>query len=425
MKNVTLIHEVHDMWPATLIELGGMSKNNPFVKVLQIAENSAYKNSDVVVSIPNNAEEYMKEHGLGDGKFKHIPNGVVTEDWKDSIDIPEKIKTNLTELRNKKKFIVGYFGGHALSNALDTLLDTAKLVEEDADLANVTFVLVGKGVEKSRLIERTKSENISNILFFDAVDKRSIPELLKYFDCVYMGTTKSLLYRFGLGLNKFYDAMMAAKPIILSTDAKNTIVEKYNCGLVVPAESPLLIKNAIAQIFKSEESYCVTLAQNGKKAVMENFTYDKLSSDFESCMGKEGKKNILLINHYAGSPEMGMEFRPFYFAREWVKNGNRVDIIAADYSHLRNKNPKVINDFQEEIIDGIHYHWIKSSKYEGNGVKRALTMFSFVFKLRLKAKWIAKRFEPDVIICSSTYPLDTYVGQKIKEYMKEYNKNRC
>ena len=68
--------------------------------------------------------------------------------------------------------------------------------------------------------------------------------------------------------------------------------------------------------------------------------------------------NIILINHYAGSPEMGMEFRPYYFAREWVKKGHRVDIFAASYSHLRRVNPKVRHDFQEEIIDGIHYHWI-------------------------------------------------------------------
>ena len=28
--------------------------------------------------------------------------------------------------------------------------------------------------------------------------------------------------------------------------------------------------------------------------------------------------NIILLDHYAGSPEMGMEFRPYYMAREWV-----------------------------------------------------------------------------------------------------------
>lgn len=38
--------------------------------------------------------------------------------------------------------------------------------------------------------------------------------------------------------------------------------------------------------------------------------------------------NILLINHYAGSPELGMEFRPYYMAKEWVKAGHQVLIVG-------------------------------------------------------------------------------------------------
>ena len=125
--------------------------------------------------------------------------------------------------------------------------------------------------------------------------------------------------------------------------------------------------------------------------------------------------NILILNHYAGSPEMGMEFRPYYFAREWIKMGHRVDIIAADYSHLRRKNPKVDHDFQEEVINGIHYHWLKTGTYEGNGVKRALTMFRFVSKIWIHAKKIVFQLQPDVVIASSTYPIDTYAGQKIRK----------
>ena len=45
--------------------------------------------------------------------------------------------------------------------------------------------------------------------------------------------------------------------------------------------------------------------------------------------------NILLINHYAGTPALGMEYRPYYLAREWVRLGHRVTIIAAAYSHYR------------------------------------------------------------------------------------------
>lgn len=129
--------------------------------------------------------------------------------------------------------------------------------------------------------------------------------------------------------------------------------------------------------------------------------------------------NILIINHYAGSPEMGMEFRPYYFAREWVRKGHKVDIIAANFSHLRRVNPEIVYDLEMENIDGINYHWIKTGKYEHNGIKRAMSMFQFVFKLKKHSKKIVELMQPDVVICSSTYPLDTYVGQKIKSVSKK------
>lgn len=134
---------------------------------------------------------------------------------------------------------------------------------------------------------------------------------------------------------------------------------------------------------------------------------------------RAGSMNILILNHYAGSPEMGMEFRPYYFAREWIKMGHRVDIMAADYSHLRRVNPEVDHDFQEQVVDGIHYHWIQTGTYEGNGAKRAMTMFRFVSKLWLNAKKIINELSPDVVIASSTYPLDTYVGQRIRKLSKK------
>ena len=42
--------------------------------------------------------------------------------------------------------------------------------------------------------------------------------------------------------------------------------------------------------------------------------------------------NILYINHYAGTPALGMEYRPHYLAREWVRAGHRVQMLAADFS---------------------------------------------------------------------------------------------
>lgn len=125
--------------------------------------------------------------------------------------------------------------------------------------------------------------------------------------------------------------------------------------------------------------------------------------------------NILLINHYVGSPYYGMEFRPYYMAREWVKQGHHVTIIGSSFSHIRHKNPNVKIDFQEENVDGITYVWFKGNEYIGS-LARIRNILSFVWKLWSNAKRIAKYYSPDLVIASSTYPLDNIPAHRIAKY---------
>lgn len=122
--------------------------------------------------------------------------------------------------------------------------------------------------------------------------------------------------------------------------------------------------------------------------------------------------NILLINHYAGSQAYGMEYRAYYLAKEWVKTGHQVTIVAASFSHLRLKNPEVKKDYQIERIDGIKYIWLKTPAYESS-LKRILNMGTFVYKINRYAKRLAKEEKPNLVIAGSCYPLDNYASHKI------------
>lgn len=122
--------------------------------------------------------------------------------------------------------------------------------------------------------------------------------------------------------------------------------------------------------------------------------------------------NILLINHYAGNPKLGMEFRPYYLAREWVKTGNKVLIIGGSYSHLRKQQPTA----EREDLEGIEYRWIPIKPYKGNGLGRIRSMFDFVRKLWFGYKKYIGAFKPDVVIASSTYPIDIYPARKIAKH---------
>ena len=128
--------------------------------------------------------------------------------------------------------------------------------------------------------------------------------------------------------------------------------------------------------------------------------------------------NILLIDHYAGSPQYGMEYRPYYLAREWIRRGHRVIIIAASFSHVRIKQPIVNRNISEELIDDIQYIWIKTPSYKGNSVRRVWNILTFVGKLTALSKKLSKEFKPDVVVASSTYPLDIYPAYLISRFAK-------
>jgi glycosyltransferase involved in cell wall biosynthesis len=127
---------------------------------------------------------------------------------------------------------------------------------------------------------------------------------------------------------------------------------------------------------------------------------------------------ILIINHYAGSAKLGMEYRPYYFATNWLKKGHSVTIIAASYSHVRAHQPRLKKHFHEEYIDGIRYIWIKTPSYKGQSFRRILNMFVFISKLYFKADYLSKLLQPDVVIASSTYPLDIIPAEKIAKRTK-------
>ena len=126
--------------------------------------------------------------------------------------------------------------------------------------------------------------------------------------------------------------------------------------------------------------------------------------------------NILLVNHYAGSPRHGMEYRPYYLAREWVRAGHRVRIVAASFSHVRSRQPELPPGGPsafDETIDGIGYRWLRTPAYRGNGVGRVLNMLRFLTRLWRGSKDLAMAFRPDVVIASSTYPMDIWVARRL------------
>ena len=269
------IHEAHDVWPLTLVELGGMSPKHPFVQLLDRAERYAYRHCDRVVSILPDALPHMMEQGLQEeSKFAFIPNGVVIDEWEHTASLEKEHALLLDALRKEGRFIVMYLGGHAMSNALDQLLDAAKIAD------GVTFVLIGKGVEKARLEKRAKDENLTNVVFLPPIQKEQVPDALRRADALYIGAEHSSLYRFGVSMNKMYDYMMSGKPILNGVVASNNDVEAAGCGLSFDSSRPEEIADAVNRIRAMSVEKRTNMGCRGAAWVRENCDYRKLAVRF-------------------------------------------------------------------------------------------------------------------------------------------------
>jgi glycosyltransferase involved in cell wall biosynthesis len=125
--------------------------------------------------------------------------------------------------------------------------------------------------------------------------------------------------------------------------------------------------------------------------------------------------NILLINHYAGSLQHGMEYRPFYLAREWNRLGHQVTIVSASFSHVRIVSPKISAALTREIVDGVTYYWVKTPSYNQNGFRRGLNILTFVAQLFRFVDFWVNEIKPELVITSSTHPLDNLPGKWIAQ----------
>ena len=279
------IYEIHDLWPLSPMELGGYSPKHPFIRVMQSAEDFAYANVDAVVSMLPKAIDHAEERGLPREKFFYVPNGIVEEDWESPQDISVELRSEIEAIKAKSDYVIGYLGGHAVSNCLDTFIDAAKILSEK----RIAFVLVGSGVEKERLVQRVAAEGIKNVFFFDPIPKTQVPSLLSLMDSLFIGWNKNPLYRFGISPNKIFDYMMSGKPIVHAVEAANDPVVEAGCGISVEPENPKAIADAVMKLASVSASEREEMGRNGHDYVLKYHTYSVLSQKFVDVMNKISK----------------------------------------------------------------------------------------------------------------------------------------
>ncbi len=281
MCGARLVWEIHDVYPDSLSlqDLPWIAEKCATL-VMNAAVDCACKSSDTIVSLLSHADVFLRGRRCGGEAIKklvYVPNGVEPEDiagHREPSAYCRSLISAVEKLKSSGKFVVMYLGGFAAANALDEFIWAARLVK------NAAFVLVGNGLDRARLKKLAEQEGLTRegkVFFFDAVEKDGVQELLSHAGCLYAGLRRSELYRYGVGMNKLYDYMLAARPVICGMEAPFNVVEESGCGVTVPPEDSAAIARAAAALAELPEETLTRLGERGREYVLAHNTWAALA----------------------------------------------------------------------------------------------------------------------------------------------------
>ena len=270
---IPFVMEVRDLWPQTIIDMGELSAGHPITRALQILEKFLYRRAERIIVLGPQMREYIAACGVSRDKIVWIPNGIDLSRF-DRAVVPEM---------SHKSFQVMYLGAHGQANALDVLLEAAKVVQ-DRGHYEISFILVGDGPEKPRLIAQARELGLRNVEFRGPVPKAEVPKTMYEADAFISNAEKAEVHRYGISFNKLFDYMTAARPVISSVDASNNPVDEARCGLTIPPRDPQALAEAVVRLYQMPQEEREAMGKRGREYVEKHHDIRKLAERLEEVV---------------------------------------------------------------------------------------------------------------------------------------------
>ena len=269
------VFEVRDLWPLSLVELGGVGMWHPLALLTGAIERHAYRNADQVVSLLPHTLDHMQKLGLSATRWHYIPNGI--DIHRHDAAAPSNALHKLQAWRDEGRFVVVYCGALGYPNNVGILVEAMAGLEP----SNVRALIVGRGEEEALLRAEIAASGLDEtVAMFGQVSKEAALSLIDAADAGFVSLRDSPVFRFGVSPNKLLDYMSAGIPVISAIRAGNDPVGQARCGFSVPPNDSQALAAALRHLSELPAPERRSMGRRGHAFVRAHHDYDVLARQF-------------------------------------------------------------------------------------------------------------------------------------------------
>ncbi len=227
-RRIPVVYDIQDMWPDTL-RATGMIDNPRALNMVETVCQWVYRRVDHIVVLSPGFKRLLIQRGVPAPKVEVIYN------WADEAALAAPQGQLPADFPGVERFRILFAGNMGKAQALDTVLDAAALLQ--AHGSRVCFVMLGGGVEVSRLKLRAAELKLQNLIFLPPVPMAEVGTLLHAADALLVHLRKDPLFEITIP-SKTQAYMTVGKPLLMAVngDAADLVLQSGG-GVVAESEN--------------------------------------------------------------------------------------------------------------------------------------------------------------------------------------------
>lgn len=279
LRSIPLVFEVRDLWPESAVALGEIS-NPRAVRLATRLEEACYQRAKRIIVVTDGIRSRLIQRGIPDEKLVLIPNGANVEIFRYAPQERERIRRELNI--KETDFVAIYAGIHGIAQGLETLVESARILQNQDD---VKIILVGEGPKKAEVAGLAAGYDLPNLLLLDQQPREQIPGFLSAADTAVIPLRNIELFHGALP-SKLFDAWACRRPVLLSVDGEaRRVMDEAQGGLFVQPENPQALADAIMEL-KRDPAKREAMGYNGRAYTERRYSRkalaERLASSLES-----------------------------------------------------------------------------------------------------------------------------------------------